>query len=110
MSAAPCSSHTRRAAVSTRVPSPLETDRLSTTWTGSRSAKVVAAVWADWMVLDSWPEMVRQTTASAPARSARSKASSKAPGEGQAVWGSSVSFRGGQATSTDSGSLTVLSR
>ncbi len=75
------------AASSTNVPSPLETDRLSTTWTGNRPSKPAAAVFADWQVLDSWPEMVRQTTASAPASSARRKAASKAPGDGQAVWG-----------------------
>ena len=69
------------------VPRPLETDLLSTTWTGTRPSKPAAAVTADWVVLESSPERVRQSTASAPASSARRKASSKAPGEGQAVWG-----------------------
>ncbi len=71
------------------VPSPLDTDLLSTTCTGNRPSKPAAAVAADWAVLESWAEMVTQTTASAPAASARRKAASNAPGEGQAVWGSS---------------------
>ncbi len=62
---------------------------MSMTWMGGPSPQAAAAVLADCTVLERSSEMLRHTTASAPASAAARNASSKAPGEGHAVWGSS---------------------